>query len=880
MSDFSSSSLIGQTISHYRIIEKLGAGGMGVVYKAEDRRLGRFVALKFLSPGVERDANALARFHHEAQAASSLNHPNICTIHDIGEQGGQSFIAMEFLEGQTLKARIGSRALPLQTFLDWALQISDALAAAHKRGIVHRDVKPANIFVTTRDEIKLADFGLAKRLPLEQPGPGDLPTISGALTAPGQIIGTLAYMSPEQMQNMDIDARSDIFSFGAVMYEMSTGRPAFDGTSPARLIAEIVRGESKPVRDINPAAPEELERIIGKSLEKDPADRYQTASDLMVDLRRLKRAQFGSSETSLKTNVPSLDFPWLRAKSFWITGIATVALLTFVIVALSSPAPVSGPLESHQITFSNEIKDLPIVTDGSRLYFQSNGNTVEMSVKGGPVAPLRASLSGMKILDISPDASELLAWKPDLNDETNRGSLWTVPVLGGTPNRLGNQLARGASWSPDGRSIVYADLNSVLVSDNNGANVKQIWDAHRMVAGWPRFSPDSKRIRVTVAGASPADPTRIWEVDVDGGNPHQLALAWPDDTDQRDGQWTADGRHFFFSSNREDLSGIYELKQPPWFELWKKPTTVRLTAGQIDVLGATPGRDSTGLFVMGRIAQGAMQAYDSRQNRFIPYLGGLPASALIVSPDRKWMVYSDYPRHFLWRSRLDGSEKLQLTGVYSWMPQWSPDSTSIAFSNKMEIYRVSVDGGAPEKLTSEGKAEVAPSWSPDGKSIAFNDFPSPGRVNGLKVVDLATRKVSIMPGSEGFYVPSWSPDGEHMVAIAENPSRMVLYSARNRTWKDLKKFEAPWGYWVWSSDSKSVYVAMTQASPGEDRGIYRLTIVDSTWDRIAKFDGLTVSSDGFEGFPCITPNGQLAMMSDTSAIQIYFSKWSTSTDPR
>lgn len=366
-------------------------------------------------------------------------------------------------------------------------------------------------------------------------------------------------------------------------------------------------------------------------------------------------------------------------------------------------------------------------------------------------------------------------------------------------------------------------------------------------------------------------------MDVDGGNPHQLALAWPDEAYQNDGQWTPDGRHFFFSSNREDLTGIYELKQPRWFELWKKPTAVRLTAGQIDVLGATPSRDSTGLFVMGRIPQGALQVYDSTQNRFVPYLGGLPASVLIVSPDRKWMVYADYPRHVLWRSRLDGSEKLQLTSIYSWMPQWSPDSKSIAFCNK-EIYQVSVDGGAPEKLTSEGKAEVAPSWSPDGKSIIFNDFPSPGRIGGLKIVDLATRKVSIMPGSAGFYVPSWSPDGQYMGAIAENPSRMVLYSARNRTWKELKKFETPWGYWVWSSDSKSLNLAMTQAAPGEDPGIYRLTIADGTWERIAKFDGVTVPSDTSEGFPSITPDGRLAMMSYTSAIQIYFAKWNGSAD--
>ena len=441
--------LIGQTISHYRIIEKLGDGGMGVVYKAEDSRLGRFVALKFLPPGVERDANAVARFHHEAQAASSLNHPNICTIHDIGEQDGRSFIAMELLEGQTLKARIGSRALPLKTFLDWALQISDALGAAHKRGIVHRDVKPANIFVTTRDEIKLADFGLAKRLPLEQFGPQDQPTISGALTVQGQIVGTLAYMSPEQIQGMDIGAQSDIFSFGAVMYEMSTGRPAFHGTSSAILIAQIVRGESKPVREINPAVPEELQRIIGKSLEKDPADRYQSANDLMVDLRRLKRAQLGSSETSLKTEAPRSGFPWLGAKSFWIMGIGSAALLISMIVALTSPAPVSGPLESRQLTFSNETKNLPIVTDGSRLYFESAGKTVEMSVKGGSVAPLRASLNGMRILDISPDGSELLAWKPDLNDGNcsrfaldRAGSGWHSESIGKSIGS-GRQLVAG-----------------------------------------------------------------------------------------------------------------------------------------------------------------------------------------------------------------------------------------------------------------------------------------------------------------------------------------------------------------------------------------------------------------------------------------------------
>ncbi len=212
------------------------------------------------------------------------------------------------------------------------------------------------------------------------------------------------------------------------------------------------------------------------------------------------------------------------------------------------------------------------------------------------------------------------------------------------------------------------------------------------------------------------------------------------------------------------------------------------------------------------------------------------------------------------------------------MPQWSPDGKSITFSNMKEIYMVSADGGAAEKLTSEGKTEVAPSWWPDGKSIVFNDFPVPGQFSGLKILNLATRKISIMPGSEGFFVPSWSPDGKYLAAIAMNPLRMVLYSAKTATWTDLKELQADFGYWIWSGDSKSLYMAMKVAEPGAELGIYRLTIADAKWELFLKFDDLTIGSDGFEGFPCITPDGQLAIMSDTSAVQIYSTKWNKPSD--
>jgi len=321
------------------------------------------------------------------------------------------------------------------------------------------------------------------------------------------------------------------------------------------------------------------------------------------------------------------------------------------------------------------------------------------------------------------------------------------------------------------------------------------------------------------------------------------------------------------------VNNIYELIQPPWFEFWKKATAVRLTAGQMDVLGATPGRDNDGLFMIGKIAQGAMQVFDDKLKRFVPFLDGLAAADFVISPDKKWMAYKDYPQRRLWRSRLDGSEKLQLTDSFAWMPKWSPDSKWIAFSDFKEIYRVSIDGGTPEKLTAEGKTELAPVWWPDGKSIAFNDYPLPGQVLGIKVLDLETRKVSIMPGAEAFYVPSWSPDGRYMVAIAQNPSRMVLYTVGSGTWKDLKIFKAPWQYWVWANDSRSVYFAMRDPEPGEKPGIYQLTIANGEWEQAAKFDGLTVNRDGTEGFPSMTVDGRVAIMRDTSVVQIYWAKW-------
>jgi serine/threonine protein kinase/Tol biopolymer transport system component len=879
--------MIGRTIHQYTIREHLGGGGMGVVYKAEDTRLERTVALKFLPPELTRDPVAKARFLQEARAASALDHPNICTIHEVGEtDDAQLFLAMTCYDGETLKRKIEHGPLPIGEAVDIAKQVGLGLAKAHRQGIVHRDIKPANLIVTTDGIVKILDFGLAK--------------LAGAagLTRAGFCLGTPAYMSPEQARG-EVDHRTDLWSLGVVLYEMVTGTAPFSGDSDQAIILSLLTEEPKPPSTLRPEVPHELERVLQGMLAKDAGDRYPTVEAALVDLRILSNSTAGATLQALPAAsrprlpswlpawVPSWVRPWVKP-ALWGLGVLAVAAAVAAGLLLR-PVPQKEPPHFLTLTDQEGREMSPSLAPHGDVFVYAKAKAGEdtdiywQRVEGGSPQNLTVD---------SPAADTEPAFSPDgrqiaFRSERDNGGIFLMGATGESVRRLTN-FGYNPAWSPDGGEIVCAD--EAVDDPLRRGGVSRLWRVRvadgtkrRIATGdavQPSWSPRNQRIAYW---GIPEGTTRrvIWTVPVDGGTPVPVVddghINW-------NPVWSPDGRYLYYVSDRIGTMNLWRVR------IDERSGKVR---GEPEPLTTpTPWSGQISIAADGRRIVFATR--DGRSNLvripLDPAAGTVTGPALPVtqgstrmvrsgdvSPDGQWLVYDTAsPQEDLFVVRTDGTGVRQVTNdVYKdRVPRWSPLGDRILFysdrtSKSYEAWTIRPDGSGMRQVSAaHGQTMYDPIWAPDGRRILYSLYSPDARPPeiidaGLPAEGQTPRRLPAMPGGRLFLPTSWSPDGKRLIGTIpseKDEEELCLFSFGPSP--DTGRYQVlPLGGSgaVWWDDARAVYL--------HDGSVYLLDVRSGAARKLASppersaFKVVSVSRDGRSLFAVLESNeGEIAML--------------------